>query len=297
MDPDDRVRPLGGDLLDLDAALGGAHEQDPPGAPVEHGAEVELADDVGRRGHEDLADRDALDVHAEDRPGDRLRLRGVRGELHAAGLAAPADEHLGLDDDRVGAQGESPLRGRPCLGRRPGDFPGGDRQALGHEEGLGVGFLDLHEWVRLLELGGIGPGERVLNVDGSAWATERIEIRNDRCPGAGRGPRCPARMAAWPTVSPSSPGTASDQRSRRRRGWSSRRPGSPSNGTWSTPAKASSPQYGTPLPDHVLDSIRSDRVALKGPITTPVGEGFRSVNVALRQALGLYANVRPRLAR
>jgi isocitrate dehydrogenase (NAD+) len=52
-------------------------------------------------------------------------------------------------------------------------------------------------------------------------------------------------------------------------------------------------QYGTPLPDHVLDSIRRDRVALKGPITTPVGEGFRSVNVALRQALGLYANVRP----
>src|SRR4030088_868724 len=52
-------------------------------------------------------------------------------------------------------------------------------------------------------------------------------------------------------------------------------------------------QYGTPLPEHVLDSIRRDRVALKGPITTPVGEGFRSVNVALRQALGLYANVRP----
>ncbi|MFI5226820.1 MAG: isocitrate/isopropylmalate dehydrogenase family protein [Candidatus Limnocylindrales bacterium] len=52
-------------------------------------------------------------------------------------------------------------------------------------------------------------------------------------------------------------------------------------------------QYGTPLPDHVLDSIRRNRVALKGPITTPVGEGFRSVNVTLRQALGLYANVRP----
>ena len=52
-------------------------------------------------------------------------------------------------------------------------------------------------------------------------------------------------------------------------------------------------EYGTPLPDHVLDSIRRDRVALKGPITTPVGEGFRSVNVTLRQALGLYANVRP----
>jgi isocitrate dehydrogenase (NAD+) len=52
-------------------------------------------------------------------------------------------------------------------------------------------------------------------------------------------------------------------------------------------------QYGTPLPDHVLESIRRNRVALKGPITTPVGGGFRSVNVALRQTLGLYANLRP----
>jgi isocitrate dehydrogenase (NAD+) len=52
-------------------------------------------------------------------------------------------------------------------------------------------------------------------------------------------------------------------------------------------------EFGTPLPEHVLDSIRRNRVALKGPITTPIGEGFRSVNVTLRQALGLYANVRP----
>ncbi len=52
-------------------------------------------------------------------------------------------------------------------------------------------------------------------------------------------------------------------------------------------------RYGTPLPDHVLDSIRRNRVAIKGPITTPVGEGFRSVNVTLRQVLGLYANLRP----
>jgi len=50
---------------------------------------------------------------------------------------------------------------------------------------------------------------------------------------------------------------------------------------------------GTPLPDRVIDSVRRTRVALKGPITTPVGTGFRSVNVALRQALTLYANVRP----
>ena len=50
---------------------------------------------------------------------------------------------------------------------------------------------------------------------------------------------------------------------------------------------------GTPLPQYVLDSILRNKVALKGPITTPVGEGFRSVNVALRQTLGLYANLRP----
>jgi isocitrate dehydrogenase (NAD+) len=52
-------------------------------------------------------------------------------------------------------------------------------------------------------------------------------------------------------------------------------------------------QYGTPLPAHVLDSIRRTHVALKGPITTPVGTGFRSVNVALRQELELFACVRP----
>jgi isocitrate dehydrogenase (NAD+) len=51
--------------------------------------------------------------------------------------------------------------------------------------------------------------------------------------------------------------------------------------------------HGTPLPEEVLESIRRNGVALKGPITTPVGSGFRSVNVALRQALGLYANLRP----
>jgi len=50
---------------------------------------------------------------------------------------------------------------------------------------------------------------------------------------------------------------------------------------------------GTPLPERVLTSVRKTGVALKGPITTPVGSGFRSVNVAIRKALGLYANVRP----
>ncbi|ENK1244568.1 isocitrate/isopropylmalate dehydrogenase family protein [Clostridium botulinum] len=52
-------------------------------------------------------------------------------------------------------------------------------------------------------------------------------------------------------------------------------------------------EYKTPLPDYVLDSIKENKVALKGPITTPVGKGFRSVNVTLRKSLNLYANIRP----
>ena len=50
---------------------------------------------------------------------------------------------------------------------------------------------------------------------------------------------------------------------------------------------------GTPLPDRVLESIRKNKIAIKSPITTPVGTGFRSVNVALRKELDLYACVRP----
>ncbi len=50
---------------------------------------------------------------------------------------------------------------------------------------------------------------------------------------------------------------------------------------------------GNPLPDHVLDSIIRTGIALKGPITTPIGEGFRSVNVTLRKSLDLYGQVRP----
>jgi isocitrate dehydrogenase (NAD+) len=52
-------------------------------------------------------------------------------------------------------------------------------------------------------------------------------------------------------------------------------------------------EYGTPLPEHVLESIRKNKIAIKGPVTTPVGSGFRSVNVALRKQLELYACVRP----
>lgn len=52
-------------------------------------------------------------------------------------------------------------------------------------------------------------------------------------------------------------------------------------------------EYGTPLPENVLRSIRRNKVAIKGPIITPIGKGFRSVNVALRQELNLYACLRP----
>ena len=55
-------------------------------------------------------------------------------------------------------------------------------------------------------------------------------------------------------------------------------------------------EYGTPLPQHVLDAVRDTKVAIKGPITTPVGTGFRSVNVALRKEFDLYACVRPCLS-
>lgn len=52
-------------------------------------------------------------------------------------------------------------------------------------------------------------------------------------------------------------------------------------------------EYGTPLPEYVLESIKKNKIALKGPVTTPVGKGFKSVNVTLRQTLNLYANIRP----
>jgi isocitrate dehydrogenase (NAD+) len=52
-------------------------------------------------------------------------------------------------------------------------------------------------------------------------------------------------------------------------------------------------KYGTVLPDDVIESIKETKIGLKGPITTPVGKGFRSANVALRKSLDLYANLRP----
>ncbi|MPQ42195.1 NAD-dependent isocitrate dehydrogenase [Clostridium tarantellae] len=52
-------------------------------------------------------------------------------------------------------------------------------------------------------------------------------------------------------------------------------------------------KFGTPLPNHVIDCIKKNKIAIKGPITTPIGKGFKSVNVTLRQELNLYVNLRP----
>lgn len=52
-------------------------------------------------------------------------------------------------------------------------------------------------------------------------------------------------------------------------------------------------KYNTAIPDYVIDSIKKNKVAIKGPITTPIGKGFKSVNVTLRQKLDLYVNLRP----
>lgn len=73
-------------------------------------------------------------------------------------------------------------------------------------------------------------------------------------------------------------------------------PVSRSTGTSRRPAPASWTEFGTPLPQHVLDAVAETKVAIKGPITTPVGTGFRSVNVALRKHFDLYACVRPCLS-
>ena len=57
--------------------------------------------------------------------------------------------------------------------------------------------------------------------------------------------------------------------------------------------KSAIEKYGTPFPQRIIESIRKNKVAWKGPVTTPIGEGFRSVNVALRKTLNLYMGLRP----
>ena len=113
---------------------------------------------------QDLADGDALDVHAEDAPGDLLGLFGDAGQLDAAGLAAATHEDLRLDHDLPRPAREEPFGRGPRLGRRSGDLPRRDRQALGEQQRLRVGFLDLH--ARRLPAGGVD--ERLQRYGGRA---------------------------------------------------------------------------------------------------------------------------------
>ena len=86
-------------------------------------------------------------------------------------------------------------------------------------------------------------------------------------------------MPAWPTASPSSPATASDRSWRRRLDAFSTPPAIAFEWEVQEAGEATIATEGTPLPERVLESIRRNKIALKGPITTPVGSGFRSVNV------------------
>ena len=89
------------------------------------------------------------------------------------------------------------------------------------------------------------------------------------------------------------PVTASAPRSRPRWSRSSNAPASTSSGRSTSSAPRRISRFGDPLPPEVLESILRNKVALKGPVTTPIGTGFSSINVRLRKTLDLYANLRP----
>ncbi len=101
------------------------------------------------------------------------------------------------------------------------------------------------------------------------------------------------RDCPLPFPPPSSPATASAPRSSTPRSPSSTRWARPSNGTARSPASAACSRPATRCPPATLDSIRRTRLALKGPLETPSGGGYRSSNVRLREEFQLYANLRP----
>ena len=128
------------DLLDLDAALRGEHEERLLRATVERDREVVLLRDVGGLLDPDLLDDVAADVEPDDVPRLLLRVRGILGELDAAGLAAAARQHLSLDDDRAAELLGS--RARLLRGRR--EPPLGDRDSELLEELLALVLVEIH---------------------------------------------------------------------------------------------------------------------------------------------------------
>jgi hypothetical protein len=143
-DPGQRLGAGPGHFLDLDAALHRAHGQEGPVGPVEQERQVVLLRDVDVLGDQHRVHGVALDVHAEDLLRLGLGLVGVAGQLHPAGLAAPAGLDLGLDHD-------ARLAGRDELGgdgtglrRCPGDLALLDRNAVGSEEILRLVLEQVH---------------------------------------------------------------------------------------------------------------------------------------------------------
>ena len=100
-------------------------------------------------------------------------------------------------------------------------------------------------------------------------------------------------MDTWLTRSPSFPATGSARKSPRRSSASSPRRACRSSGTGRTPASSRSSGSASRCRRSCSTRSRRNKVALKGPVTTPIGEGFTSVNVGLRKALDLFANLRP----
>jgi hypothetical protein len=136
----DRRRVLLGDLLDVHPALGGEHHQRRLRRAVEDDRRVVLQSDVRRRLDPQLVDREAADVHPEDRLRVLLGLGAVLGDLDAARLAAPADQHLRLDDARIAdlvGRRDGVLDGR-------GRLAGGDRDPVTGEQLLALVLEQIH---------------------------------------------------------------------------------------------------------------------------------------------------------
>ena len=133
----DLLRRVAGDFLDIDASRSADHEHRPPGLPVEDDPHVGFVADLHRFGHEDLPDRQPLDVHAQDPARDLEGLVGRRGQFHAARLAPPAGVHLGLDH-HPRAQF---LRDAPGFFGRPGHLFRRDRHPVPGEDALRLEFV------------------------------------------------------------------------------------------------------------------------------------------------------------
>ena len=116
---DDRGWIFSRNLFNLHAASGGRHQENAAATAVDQCGEVDLAEDLRRWGHEHAAHGEVFDREGENLRGNRFRLFSGGGELDAARLAAPTNEHLGLNDNLCGAAGEESLcsgasGGRSC---------------------------------------------------------------------------------------------------------------------------------------------------------------------------------------